>query len=122
MVAQAAKRFVVIADSSKRVDALGTKAPVPVEVVQFAHAAHQRFFRSIGGVPTLRRKSDGQPLVTDNGNFIYDCKFNRIDDPQSLEAKLAERAGVVETGLFLGMASVALIADNSGVTKIDRRA
>src|SRR5437764_1093830 len=59
MVAQAAKRFVVIADSSKRVDALGTKAPVPVEVVQFAHAAHQRFFRSIGGVPTLRRKSDG---------------------------------------------------------------
>jgi ribose 5-phosphate isomerase A len=118
MVVQAAKRFIVIADASKRVEALGTKAALPVEVVQFAHRVHERFFRTLGCVPTLRMNPDGQPFMTDNANLIYDCKFSRIDDPKTLAAKLADRAGVVESGLFLGIASAALIADEKQVATI----
>jgi ribose 5-phosphate isomerase A len=115
MVAQAARRFVVIADASKRVAALGTRCAVPVEVVPFASRVHEKFFRSLGAKPTLREKPDRQPYVTDNGNYIYDCKFDSINDPKELAAELANRAGIVETGLFLGMASVALVAEAEGV-------
>ena len=118
MVAQAAKTFVVIADASKRVDVLGTRAPLPVEVVQFAHRGHERFFRSLGAEPALRMRKDGAPYVTDNGNYIYDCKFARIEDPAALAARLVIRAGIVETGLFIRMASVALIADDDQVTTL----
>jgi ribose 5-phosphate isomerase A len=116
LVAQNSSKLVIIADSSKSVPRLGTHSMLPVEVVQFAYEVHEAFIRSLGGIPTLRRAASGEPFVTDNSNYIYDCRFpSGIVQPHELERVLTSRAGIVETGLFLGMASVALIADENQV-------
>ncbi len=121
IVAQNSKRLVIIADAGKCVEVLGIKGALPVEVAAFAHAAQELFLKSLGAAPTLRMK-EGKPYVTDNGNYIYDCKFASISDPQVLETALGRRAGIVESGLFLGMASVALIGDDNGVRTMTRSA
>ena len=122
VVAQSSLSLVIVADASKRVERLGTRAPVPVEVAPFAHEATAKFLATLGCEPTLRQRSDGQPFVTDNGNVIYDCRFpGGIADPWQLQSSLCSRAGVVETGLFLDMAKVALIADESGKVDTLRR-
>jgi ribose 5-phosphate isomerase A len=116
MVVQAARSFIVIADRSKRVDRLGTRAPVPVEVVRFGWRAHDRFLRALGADPSLRLDAQGNPYVTDNGNFILDCRFaGGMSDPSGLDRALHGRAGIVETGLFLDMATEAHIASGDGV-------
>ena len=111
VVAQNSDKFIVIADSGKEVPALGTKCPLPVEVTIFGHETQPAFFKSLGAQPTLRPNADGTPFITDNGNYIFDCKFESIADPVSLERQLKQRAGVVETGLFIGIAKVAIIAE-----------
>ena len=119
MIAQHSDRMIVIADSKKRVTKLGVAFPLPVEVVQFEHEATGKFLESLGCTVKLRRKTDGSPYVSDNGSLIYDCHFpGGIDDPPSLDAKLHARAGIIETGLFLGLAKVALIADETHVDTI----
>jgi len=120
LVAQNARRMIVVADTTKRVQVLGTHCPLPVEVCKFSHEASERFLRGLGCVPTLRRLAGGEPFVTDNGNFTYDCKFTKIDDPKGLEEKLAHRAGIVETGLFLGIADVALLAGTDSVETLKK--
>lgn len=121
IVAQNSSRLVIVADASKRVQRLGSKAAVPVEVVQFAHAAQARFLRSLGCEPTLRTRPDGSSFVTDNGNVVYDCRFaGEIPDPRALQSSLAQRAGVVGSGLFLGMATVALIGTDDAVQTLSR--
>jgi ribose 5-phosphate isomerase A len=121
IVAQNTKTFIIIADASKRVAKLGTKAPVPVEVAQFAHEVTARFLASLGCQPVLRMQGD-TPFVTDNANFIYHCHFPRgIPDPPALEHALRERAGVIESGLFLAMARIALVADDAGNVETLRR-
>jgi len=120
IVAQNSKRLVIIADSSKKVDQLGTHAPLPVEVVKFGYESHEDFLHALGCEPKLRRGADGQPYVTDNGNYIYHCRFKSIDQPGALEASLRKRAGIVESGLFIGMANVALVADEKRVDRIER--
>jgi ribose 5-phosphate isomerase A len=115
IVAQHATRFVIIGDGSKRVEKLGTRAPLPVEVAKFEHEATAKWLESLGCTAQQRMAADG-PYVTDNGNDVYLCRFPRgIDDPRALDAALAARAGVIETGLFLGMATAALIAENDRV-------
>ncbi len=109
IVARASRRLVIIADEGKVVTRLGQKAPLPVEVVRFAWEIHLPFFRELGSEPVLRTVS-GQPYVTDNGNYIVDCRFpDGIPDPRAVEAELQARTGVVESGLFLGMADTAVI-------------
>ena len=120
VVAQNSGRLIIIADAGKAVPKLGTKSPLPVEVAQFAHDAHVEFFRSLGAAPALRKTPDGTTYVTDNGNYIYDCRFASIEDAAALDAELHSRAGVVETGLFVGIAAVALIADDDGVRELRR--
>ncbi len=120
IVAQNSKQLVILADQSKAVSMLGTRAPLPVEVLPFAHESQERYFRSLGAEPTLRRVG-GMVLNTDNGNLIYDCRFARIDRPRELEAKLRDRAGVVGTGLFLGLATTVLIAGDEKVERRDRK-
>ena len=121
MVAQDSKKLVIIADAGKAVTKLGTKAMLPVEVVQFAHEAQETFLRSLGATPALRRTADAV-FVTDNGNYIYDCRFPEgIDNPGALDLALRRRAGVVETGLFVGMAHVALVAGEGIVEERVRR-
>ena len=121
IVAQNSRRLVIVADGTKRVQRLGTKAPLPVEVVPFCHEAHEAFFRKLGANPTLRRNNDGGVFITDNGNYIYDCRFDGIDNPASLEHALLHRAGVVECGLFLELAQAALVADDQGVQELQRK-
>jgi ribose 5-phosphate isomerase A len=121
MIAQSSRQLIIIADESKRVTKLGTHTPLPVEVVQFSHEIHLPFFKSLKADAVLRKDSTGGPFVTDNGNYIYDCRFAAgIDDVHALNEKLAARAGIVESGLFLGMATMAIIADDHEA-KIIRR-
>lgn len=115
MVVQAARRFIVIADAGKAVQRLGAQAPLPVEVVSFAWRSHLAYFRSLGASPELRRTQDGEPFITDNGNPIVDLHFeSSIPDPAAVEASLKGRAGVVETGFFLGLADAVVVAQVSG--------
>lgn len=121
MVSAEARRFVIIVDGSKTVRRLGTRAPLPVEVVTFAWECQVPFLQGLGSAPELRRAPDGEPIRTDNGNFILDCAFPEgIADPARLEARLRKRAGVVATGLFLGMASDVLVAEGDGVRRLVR--
>jgi ribose 5-phosphate isomerase A len=121
IVAQNSRTLIVIADASKRVETLGSKAPVPVEVAPFAHAATARFLTSLGCEPKLRMTGD-KPYVTDNTNFIYDCRFpGGIPDPMRFQTSLCDRAGVMATGLFLQIARIALIADDDGNVETLRR-
>jgi ribose 5-phosphate isomerase A len=115
VVASVSEVLVIVADESKVVPRLGTRAPLPVEVDPFAAPAVERFLRWIGGEPALRRK-EGEPFVSDGGHHILDCRFpDGIAEPEALEATLARRPGVLETGLFLGMAAAAVIAGERGV-------
>jgi ribose 5-phosphate isomerase A len=121
LVVGAARRFVVVADASKRVRKLGTRAPVPVEVVPFGWSTHLHFFQKLGAEPALRRTADRRPFVTDEGHYLVDCRFPRgIADPQSLARALARRSGIVEDGLFLGMAHTAVIAGAEGIRVLER--
>lgn len=119
IVAQNSNKLIIIADASKRVSHLGEKAPLPVEVVPFAHEAHVDFFRSLGAEPVLR-KLGGMILNTDNGNLIYDCRFTKPIDAAKIEMSLRHRAGVVGSGLFIGIAQTVLIGDDNGVERRDR--
>lgn len=115
IVVQASKRFVVVADASKIVAILGEKAPLPVEVVQFAHRRTMHRLADLGGKPVLRLDKTGAPVVTDGGNVIYDCGgFAPIRDPFTLQRQLKAMAGVVESGLFLDCAEQAIIGAADG--------
>ncbi len=115
IVEQTANKLVIIVDDSKLVSRLGTKGALPVEVTPFALESHERFLRSLGATPTLRLKDDGSPFVTDNHNYIFHCTFQTgIADARELARNLADRAGIVEHGLFLGMASTVVIATQGG--------
>jgi ribose 5-phosphate isomerase A len=114
IVAQASRREVIVVDSSKVVERLGSTRPLPVEVVAFGLDSHRRFLEGLGGQAVLRL--DGaEPLRTDSGNVIFDCDFGSIRDAPALAAKLAGRAGIVEHGLFLGLAAALVVAGPDGV-------
>jgi ribose 5-phosphate isomerase A len=120
LVAAAARRFVVVADRSKRVEVLG-RFPLPVEVVQFGWELTARRVAAVAGVePALRRDSDGEPFVTDNGNYILDCRCGEIRDPAQMGRELKLLAGVVESGLFVNMAHLAVVATDDDVEIIER--
>ena len=114
VVDAAADRFVVVADPSKVTEALSR--PVPVEVLSDAHAAVERDLTDLGGEPTLRRaeRKDG-PVVTDNGNLLFDCDFGVVDDPASLATALSGLPGVVEHGLFVGLVDTVYVGTDDDV-------
>jgi ribose 5-phosphate isomerase A len=121
MVAQASERFLIIADDSKAVERLGTRSPLPVEVVDWGWSGHMAFLEERGATVGVRRFEDGPPFKSDNGNLILDCTFAEgISDPAQLEAELKARAGVVETGLFLDLATEAVLAGPEGLTRLRR--
>ncbi len=120
IVAQAAARFVILADASKVVDTLGARAPLPVEVTRFGHEQTARRVAALGAAPALRLR-DGAPFVTDGGNLILDCAgFAPIRDPHTLQWRLRAIAGVVETGLFLDGVEQAIIGAPDGSARILR--
>jgi ribose 5-phosphate isomerase A len=120
IVAAAADRFILVADSRKPVARLG-QFPLPVEVTQFGW---QSMAKKLAGLfpPTLRLdKATGQPFISDEGNYILDCKTGPIADPVALAARLSAMAGVMAHGLFIGMASLALIAHGDRVEVLQPR-
>jgi ribose 5-phosphate isomerase A len=114
VVAASASRFIVVADDSKLVSRLGERAPLPVEVITFAYPLCDRLLRAAGWTATLRT-DDGAPFVSDEGNRVADCRREDWTDPPGLAAQLHAMPGVVEHGLFLGMASAAYVATPGGV-------
>lgn len=120
IVAQASRRVVIVADDSKLSPALGTQRPVPVEVVPFGCASQARYLESLGARVVPRQADDRTLFVTDQGNLILDCHFGPIAAPAPLAEKLAARAGIVAHGLFLGLATDALVAGPDGVRRLGR--
>lgn len=119
IVAAASRRFIVVADESKRVEQLGTRAPVPVEVVPFARRPVAGYLASLGA-RVIERRQDGQPFITDEGNIILDCHFAGLPNPQEMAQLIRAQPGVVEHGMFLGMATEAIVAGKRGIIVLER--
>jgi ribose 5-phosphate isomerase A len=117
IIASASRRFIVVGDSSKQVAHLG-KFPLPVEVIPFAQSLISKRIAGLGAQVSLR--GAGNPYVTDEGHHILDCKFGEIADPPALAEKLRGIPGVVEHGLFIGMAELALVGKDGRVIQIRR--
>lgn len=120
IVAAASARLIIVADHEKLVDRLGAKTPVPLEVVPFGWETTADRLRRLGTEPQARRDASGHLFCTDGGNRILDCQFRTISDPEALDRQIGQTVGVEETGLFIGMAEIALIADASGVRTVRR--
>jgi len=120
IVAQASRQNIIIVDESKLSIRLGTHWALPVEVIPFAVKSEENFLKSLGAAVTLRTADKGQPYQTDQKNFILDANFGEMADPNGIAARLNERAGIVEHGLFLGLASVVLVAAEDGIRHLKR--
>src|ERR1700733_2277155 len=115
--ATASKKMVVVVDSGKVVATLG-KFPLPVEIIAFARTVIEKKIVSLGSTPKLRTRPDGGPFITDNGNQILDCSFGRIEDPAALARELSDTPGIVEHGLFIGIAKLAEIGKGTSVEQL----
>lgn len=120
IVSSATKQYVIVTDASKRVSRLG-KFPLPVEVIKFAKPLVEKKIKGLGAEVALRLDAKGQPYLTDENNYILDCCFGQIPDADGLARQLSEMPGVVEHGLFIGMASVVLVAGFNGVEELRRK-
>jgi ribose 5-phosphate isomerase A len=116
IVAAASRRMIVVIDETKLATRLGG-TPIPVEIVAFGCEATLAALAAIGVAPSLRT-ADGAPFRTDGGNYIADCALGELSDPTAVERRLAALVGVVETGLFLGMASLVLVGTATGVRRL----
>src|ERR1700722_18001277 len=118
IVAAASHRLVIVADEHKIVERLG-RFPLPVEVIPFAAGPVKKKLEDIGAHPMLRSGKDGSPFITDEGNIIFDCHYGEILDPPAVARTIKSMTGVVEHGLFLGLASLAIIAGPNGARIIN---
>jgi ribose 5-phosphate isomerase A len=120
IVAARSRQLVIIADETKLSAQLSGRVPVPVEVVSFGWESTKARLVALGCRPVLKRDAQGEPFRTDGGNMIFNCKFDALPDPVAIEAALSGIVGVVESGLFIGLATTALVASKAGVRRIDR--
>jgi len=121
IVAQASQREIIVVDESKLSPALGTHWAVPVEVVPFGWSSQAAFLQSLHAQVKVRLGDNGVPFKTDQGNLILDCHFGPLVDPAGLAAQLNGRAGIVEHGLFIGLASDVIVAGKDGCRHLTRR-
>jgi len=120
IVAQASKREIIVVDECKLTPALGTRFPVPVEVIPFGWKSQMAYLESLGAKAALRSDGEDGHFRSDEGNFIIDCEFGPISDPATLAARIKERAGIVEHGMFLGLATEVIVARAAGIEHIRR--
>ena len=120
VVAQASRRNIIIVDESKLSPCLGTRWALPIEVISFAVKTEENFLKSLGASVTLRTEAEGQPVKTDQNNFILDANLGEMADPHGIAASLNGRAGIVEHGLFLGLASDVIVAAEDGIRHLKR--
>ncbi len=119
IVAAMSRKVIFIADASKLKTVLGA-FPLPVEVMPFGWRSTARFIKSLGAQEVELRKRDGEVFVTDNKNWILDCRFERIAEPETLSKALNAVPGVVENGLFIDLCDVLILADGNGkIQKIE---
>ena len=121
ILVQASKKFIVIVDESKLSNKLGEKWSVPIEVVKFAYPVIEKYIDELNGKPELRTYENGSPVVTDEDNFIIDGNFGIIQNPFELAEKLESKAGIVEHGLFLRLASKVIVAGKNGIQILDKK-
>jgi ribose 5-phosphate isomerase A len=121
IVAQASRRVIIVVDDSKLSPRLGTRHGVPVESLSFGWRSQARYLESLGAQVQVRLDPDGLPFVTDSGNMILDCDFGPIVSPAELAVALGARAGIVEHGLFLGLATDLIIAGSGGLRHLSRK-
>jgi ribose 5-phosphate isomerase A len=119
IVASATRKLVIVADGSKQVPVLG-KFPLPVEVIKFAQALVSKRIAALGAQVQLRTGADGKAFLTDENNHILDCRFGEIRDVEGLARELSDMPGVVEHGLFIGMASVVVVARGNEIVELKR--
>lgn len=122
IVAEASRREVIVVDESKCSPVLGTRWAVPVEVMAFGWRSPQRYLESLGAGVVVRAGAEGAPYRTDQGNLILDCAFGPIADPAALGRTLRARAGIVEHGLFVGLATDLIVAGPTGIRHVTRAA
>ncbi len=120
MVAQASRREIIVIDETKLSPALGTLRALPVEVTAFGWKTQSAYLEGLGAGVTRRTEKDGSPFQTDGGHYILDCAFGPIRDPAALASRLESRAGIVEHGLFLGLASDVIVATERGLRHLKR--
>jgi ribose 5-phosphate isomerase A len=120
IVAQASDREIIIVDDTKLSPCLGTNHTLPIEVSPFGWQSQLRFLQALGAQANIRENVDGSQYVTDSGNMIFDSDFGPIADPADLAARLGARAGIVEHGLFLGIANDVIVASETGVRHLKR--
>ena len=120
IVAQASRREIIVVDESKLSPALGTRWAVPVEVVPFGWRTQALYLESLGADVKLRQDGNRKTFTTDQGNLILDCQFGPLLQPAELAVKLNARTGIVEHGLFLGLATDLIVAGAEGVRHIER--
>jgi ribose 5-phosphate isomerase A len=121
VVAQVSRRNIIIVDESKLVPKLGTGWALPIEVIPFARYTEEVFLSNLGGAVTVRTNDEGAPFSTDQNNLILDTNFGQIKEPSKLTAQLNERAGIVEHGLFLNLATDVIVAREGGIKHLTRK-
>lgn len=114
-MAQVSRREIIVVDAFKLSPRLGTLWPVPVEVITFGWLSQTRFLDELGARWALRKGLDGNPFITDSGHRILDCHFGPILDARDLASRLDARAGIVEHGLFIGLATDLVVAGEQGI-------
>jgi ribose 5-phosphate isomerase A len=128
IVAQVSRSEAIAVDDTKVVARLGERMPLPLEIVPFGWNTQLDFLRGLGADPALRRNADGTPFVTDEGHWTVDCRFGSqagrqlLENPAALDRLLRARAGIIETGFFLGLATILVVARESGVEVLRRDA
>ena len=118
IVAQASRREIIIVDEGKLSERLGTQWALPVEVIPFGWRTHLDFLAGLGATVHMRTGERDAWFRTDSGNFILDCNFGPMADPDGLAAALDSRAGIVEHGLFIGLVSEVVVAGATGVRRV----
>ncbi len=120
ILVQVSKKFICVVDESKLSGKLGESWAVPIEVVKFAYPVIEKYISEINGEPDLRTYENGLPVITDEGNYIIDGNFGVIQNPFELAEKLESKAGIVEHGLFLRLATKVIVAGKNGIKILEK--
>ena len=120
IIAFNSKKVVIIVDDSKIVKALGIDFPLPVEVTKFGWTSTKHTLEELGCVVELRNIMEDEPFITDNGNYILDCEFERITEPEQMEIQINSIPGVVDNGLFIGLVDEVIVGGKQGISTLDK--
>ena len=118
IIAQASKKYIIIVDESKLSNYLGEKWSVPIEVIKIALEVETKYLQSLDAEVILRKNENGEPFITDEGNYILDTNFGAIKNPKKLDKKLNKRAGIAEHGLFINIVDQVISASDKGIKSL----